>query len=43
MRTENCGVEKGIARTSPLAESGEIFKNAPAVKGDYFKVAGILE
>jgi len=28
---------------SPLAEEGEIFKNAPAEKGGYFKVASILE
>ncbi len=31
------------SRTSPLAEKGEIFKNAPAEKGGYFKVASILE
>ena len=24
-------------------ESGELFKNAPAIKGDFFKVASILE
>lgn len=30
-------------RVSPLAEKGEIFKNAPASKGGYFKVASILE
>jgi aspartyl-tRNA synthetase len=35
--------EKGAARRSPLAESGDLFKNAPAMKGNYFKVAGILE
>lgn len=28
---------------SPLAEKGEIFRNAPAEKGGYFKVASILE
>ena len=28
---------------SPHAEKGELFKNAPAVKGDYFKVATIIE
>ncbi|MDH4220074.1 MAG: aspartate--tRNA ligase [Candidatus Aminicenantes bacterium] len=31
------------AHTNPLAEKGELFKNAPAVKGGYFKVASILE
>ena len=30
-------------RISPLADSGELLKNAPARKGDYFKVANILE
>ncbi len=30
-------------RVSPLAQGREIFKNAPAEKGGYFKVAGILE
>ena len=28
---------------SPLAEAGQLFKNAPAVKGAYFKVASVLE
>jgi aspartyl-tRNA synthetase len=31
------------ARVSRFAESGELLRNAPAVKGDYFKVANILE
>ncbi|HRR34154.1 MAG TPA: aspartate--tRNA ligase [Kiritimatiellia bacterium] len=31
------------ARRSPLAEAGQLFKNAPAVKGSYFKVASVLE
>lgn len=31
------------ARQSPLAENGELLKNAPAVKGEYFKVSSILE
>lgn len=31
------------AHASPLAVSGDLFKNAPAIKGDYFKVASILE
>ncbi len=30
-------------RVSPLAEKGDIFRNAPAAKGGYFKVASILE
>jgi aspartyl-tRNA synthetase len=30
-------------RTSAHAKSGAIFKNAPAVKGNYFKVAAVLE
>jgi len=32
-----------VPMQSPLAEKGEIFKNAPAVKGHFFKVASILE
>ncbi|MDZ4163619.1 MAG: aspartate--tRNA ligase [Smithellaceae bacterium] len=43
VQTENRLREKGLARTSPLAQAGEIFQNAPAVKGEYFKVVGILE
>jgi aspartyl-tRNA synthetase len=31
------------ARQSPLAENGRLLRSAPAVKGDYFKVATILE
>jgi len=38
-RTRN-GTE---THTSPLAEKGELLKNAPATKGGYFKVASILE
>ena len=30
-------------RISPLAQNGGLFRNAPAVKGGYFKVASILE
>ena len=30
-------------RISGLAETGELFKNAPSTKGGYFKVASILE
>ena len=28
---------------SPLAETGQLLKSAPAVKGNYFKVANIIE
>ncbi len=35
--------EKSPARVSPLALNGELLKNAPSVKGNYFKVANILE
>jgi aspartyl-tRNA synthetase len=35
--------KKGDPCLSPQARTGEIFRNAPAVKGNYFKVAGILE
>jgi Asp-tRNA(Asn)/Glu-tRNA(Gln) amidotransferase C subunit len=35
--------EDATPRQSPLAEKGEIFKNAPSVKGNFFKVASILE
>jgi len=35
--------QKTPARICPLAESGELFKNAPSVKGDYFKVASVLD
>ncbi|MEA1926708.1 MAG: aspartate--tRNA ligase [Candidatus Auribacterota bacterium] len=31
------------AKNSPLALDGELLKNAPACKGDYFKVAAVLE
>ena len=31
------------ARRSPLAETGQLLKSAPAVKGNYFKVANIIE
>ncbi|MEN6320572.1 MAG: aspartate--tRNA ligase [Syntrophaceae bacterium] len=31
------------AQNSPHSKKGDIFKNAPAVKGNYFKVASILE
>ncbi|MEN6437587.1 MAG: aspartate--tRNA ligase [Syntrophobacter sp.] len=35
--------EKSPAQVSPLAVNGELLKNAPSVKGNYFKVASILE
>ncbi|MBA4396796.1 MAG: aspartate--tRNA ligase [Syntrophus sp. (in: bacteria)] len=35
--------KEGDARPSPHARTGEIFRNAPAVKGNYFKVAAVLE
>jgi len=35
--------EKAPACISPLAASGELLKNARAVKGNYFKVANIIE
>jgi aspartyl-tRNA synthetase len=31
------------ATRSPLAETGQLLKSAPAVKGNYFKVANIIE
>ena len=31
------------ARRSEWAESGKLIKSAPSVKGNYFKVANILE
>lgn len=31
------------ARVSPLAENGDLFKNAPDQKGGYFKVAAVLD
>ena len=30
-------------RVHPLAEDGELMRNAPSTKGDYFKVANIIE
>lgn len=35
--------EGSVAQISPLAENGELFQNAPTVKGNFFKVASILE
>jgi aspartyl-tRNA synthetase len=31
------------ARISPLAETGQLLKSAPSIKGNYYKVASILE
>ena len=31
------------AKRSPLAETGQLLKSAPAIKGNYFKVANIIE
>lgn len=41
--TTNHMRKRNDPRTSPHVEKGGIFKNAPAVKGNYFKVASILE
>jgi len=35
--------EGGSPARCPHAQKGELFRNAPAVKGDYFKVATIIE
>lgn len=35
--------EKAPARRSPMADDGELLRNAPSVKGNYFKVASILD
>jgi len=43
MSTTNHMRKRNDLRTSPHVAKGEIFKNAPAVKGNYFKVASILE
>ena len=32
-----------VGKRSESAETGDLLKNAPSLKGDYFKVAGILE
>jgi len=42
-RGQNRFREGGTAEKSAFVQSGELFKNAPSVKGDYFKVANILE
>ena len=43
VRSSNLMREGTKATLWPLAESGEHLKNAPVTKGDYFKVASILE
>jgi len=40
---ENHTREGTAARVSEFAQTGEIFKNAPAEKGGFFKVAAVLE
>jgi aspartyl-tRNA synthetase len=35
--------EGTASRVSPLADNGDLFKNAPAQKGGYFKVAAVLD
>lgn len=35
--------KEAVARRSPLAENRDLFRNAPSVKGNYFRVASILE
>ncbi len=35
--------EHQTARVCAFAQTGEVFKNAPSVKGDYFKVASVLD
>jgi aspartyl-tRNA synthetase len=40
---ENHTREGKEARTSPFVARGDLLKNAPAVKGGYYKVASILE
>ena len=41
--TDNCLRDGRTAVRSRFVESGDLLKNAPSVKGDYFKVASILE
>ena len=40
---ENRFRDGSFAEPGPKTDSDELFKNAPAVKGDFFKVATILE
>ncbi len=40
---QNCFRKGREAVRSPLVQTGDLLKNAPSVKGDYFKVASILE
>jgi len=43
IRPEDVTREGITARQHALAEDGELLKNAPSVKGDYFKVSNIIE
>ncbi|MBM4329918.1 MAG: aspartate--tRNA ligase [Deltaproteobacteria bacterium] len=43
LRLANRTRQNATGKPSPLAEKGELFKNAPAMKGHFFKVASILE
>ncbi|MHC1724778.1 MAG: aspartate--tRNA ligase [Syntrophobacteraceae bacterium] len=43
VRVTNRMREKAPACSSDLAANGELLKNAPSVKGNYFKVASILD
>ncbi len=40
---QNCFRKGSSATRSSFVDTGDLFKNAPSVKGDYFKVASILE
>jgi aspartyl-tRNA synthetase len=42
-RGQNYFRKGDTAKPSTFVQSGDLFKNAPSVKGDYFKVANILE
>jgi aspartyl-tRNA synthetase len=42
-RGQNYFRKGDTARPSTFVQSGDLLKNAPSVKGDYFKVANILE
>jgi len=43
VRRENLMRPGTVAKISALAQRGELLKNAPAIRGDYFKVPNILE
>ncbi|SMD06935.1 aspartyl-tRNA synthetase [Desulfocicer vacuolatum DSM 3385] len=40
---QNCFRQGTSAARSSFVKTGDLFKNAPSVKGDYFKVASILD